>query len=570
MPKLIHLSAKRPNRIGRQQQQHHGRKLFLSAILDFFFGFLSGFKTCRPVSDTQLETSEGKNILSYLFAIIFGGENAGKCSDGDCSEFCNHQSCRIDYEFEGGTCTCLGGGGTVVQCTIPNTVCQNDQCECQNGFQGDPSTGCEPPAPGTSNAGQVCTSDETCNGASVCRSGVCLATEDCNLLKHKAGDPFDQDRINLIVVGSMFDNDQQFVDAVNNLYERTKTFEFFDESITLYNFMYVLPSTGQESSFCQQPCNGINRLLCCDIPTANRLASRCIATNTPNVQKLVLHNSGQYGGAGYTSSNMATATIHPVADLIMVHELGHSLLNLGDEYEEAFSTASFSANCATAGCDKWSDLIGNTPSGYTPVGCVSGVCSNGNFYAGERSFMDELTFPIGAVNARFACCTYLTYTKSIPAYCNKFEFSSGALLSYCRDNDYQFYGEDSYTRQAGRLQSSTLFTISIPMEGANPTVTWSPTTSTPRSNWGVLFFPSLEDASGRVFILEYKIIGTSGVMQQLVSATNDVHVPLPSTGSDDGLIADEDMRVESNFVQVEIEIASIDIEFATVEIVEVA
>ncbi len=54
--------------------------------------------------------------------------------------------------------------------------------------------------------------------------------------------------------------------------------------------------------------------------------------------------------------------------------------------------------------------------------------------------------PVGMVNLRFTCCTYLAYTKQTPSYCNKFEFGQG-LLQYCM-NDYQGYGgSDIYKRR---------------------------------------------------------------------------------------------------------------------------
>jgi len=53
-----------------------------------------------------------------------------------------------------------------------------------------------------------------------------------------------------------------------------------------------------------------------------------------------------------------------------------------------------------------------------------------------------------AVNERYTCCTYQALTKQMPNYCRAFDlpphFYSGYTLDYCKRNDYQGYGRDSY------------------------------------------------------------------------------------------------------------------------------
>jgi IgA Peptidase M64 len=415
--------------------------------------------------------------------------------------------------------------------------------------------------------GQVCGSDGDCIGSGVCRSGVCLASKDCNFLIHTPGDPFDQDRIVLIFVGSAFTSHEQFTNAVINNFNVLKGFEFFAEDVRQYHAMYVLPSDGQRSGICTQPCDGIDRLLCCDVLKSKALSDLCFSSTT-NVQTLVLHNSNVYGGAGYPTDNIATATIISIGPRILVHEVGHSLLSFGDEYTDGTSTNAL-ANCDNLGCSKWSDLIPRTISGYNKVGCISGKCAGGRYYVGERSYMEDLTFPIGAVNARFSCCAYLSLTKSTPSYGNKFEFTSGALLSYCRDNDYQGFGRDTYTRTQGRIAvESTLFTISIPDNNADPIVTRDAVVRRPEPNRGIVFFPSLKEAFGRVIVLEYKLSNSNSSTRLFLGATTRVHVPLPST-TDNNVTIPDDIRIDTNFLQIEVESNLADIEFATVELVDV-
>lgn len=77
-------------------------------------------------------------------------------------------------------------------------------------------------------------------------------------------------------------------------------------------------------------CSNIERLLCVNVGVAYNYA-----LNAPDVnQVLAIANSGKYGGAGYTSSELATfAGGNSSAPEIAIHELGHSLGNLADEYD---------------------------------------------------------------------------------------------------------------------------------------------------------------------------------------------------------------------------------------------
>jgi IgA Peptidase M64 len=508
----------------QQQQQQHRRlqTSFFGDILSFFLNlFTFSFKTCRSIGDGNYETREGLDLISYFIGITIQGEKSGACT------------CTVD-------CDAGGGGGGV----------------------------------GNGAVGQVCNTDNDCTNPFVCKSRVCLASSDCNILKHQEGDPFTTDRITLVFVGSAFTNDQSFIDAVVNNYNTMKTFEYFAEDIPMLNVMYVLPSEGQKTGYCFQPCGGIDRLLCCNTNDAKSLSSRCFSSND-NVQTLVLHNNVTYGGAGYPGANVATASLASIGPKILVHELGHSLFELGDEYVEGSATSSFSANCADAGCSKWSDLIGRSIAGYNPVGCISGVCERGLYHVGEKSIMDQLTLQPGAVNARFACCAYLSLTKSTPAYCRKFDFTPGALLAYCRDNDYQNLGEETYALTQGRVVvESTVFSIAIAAASSsnlNPliTITREAVVRRPVANRGIVFFPSLAAAApGRVIVLEYKLARAKSSTRLFVSATTTVSVPLSSSGGADfSLTTPDSVRLDTNFIQIVVEANVADVEYATAELV---
>lgn len=78
-------------------------------------------------------------------------------------------------------------------------------------------------------------------------------------------------------------------------------------------------------------CGGTERLLC--VSVANAVAYANTAPNGWN-QILAIANSTKYGGAGYPGNDLATsAGNNSSAAQIAIHEFGHSIGNLADEYD---------------------------------------------------------------------------------------------------------------------------------------------------------------------------------------------------------------------------------------------
>jgi hypothetical protein len=77
-------------------------------------------------------------------------------------------------------------------------------------------------------------------------------------------------------------------------------------------------------------CNNIERLLCVSVYKAMTAASAA-----PDVDQLMaIGNSTKYGGAGYTSSNLATFSGGNSSGIdVALHEFGHSFADLADEYD---------------------------------------------------------------------------------------------------------------------------------------------------------------------------------------------------------------------------------------------
>ena len=67
-----------------------------------------------------------------------------------------------------------------------------------------------------------------------------------------------------------------------------------------------------------------------------------------------------------------------------------------------------------------------------------------------------MALPVGDVNLRFTCCTYLAYTKTTPSYCRKYDNIGEGLVKYCQ-KDYQGYGgPEVYVDQRRRRATSSL------------------------------------------------------------------------------------------------------------------
>jgi len=158
-------------------------------------------------------------------------------------------------------------------------------------------------------------------------------------------------------------------------------------------------------------CSGIERLLC-----VNTSLAWGYANNVPSTDAiLAVANSSMYGGAGYSSAEIGTfAGANSAATDIAIHEMGHSLGNLADEYhygdgtvysggEPAARNASiYTAAEMAANGTKWAPWLGENDWEWdglvdTYEGAV--YCQYGVYRPTNNSMMRSLARPFNQPSA---------------------------------------------------------------------------------------------------------------------------------------------------------------------------
>ncbi|MDI1461167.1 M64 family metallopeptidase [Catellatospora sp. KI3] len=146
-------------------------------------------------------------------------------------------------------------------------------------------------------------------------------------------------------------------------------------------------------------CGNIERLLC-----LNETKAKSYAAQAPAVDAIVaVGNTTKYGGAGYPS--LATVSGgNAQAGQIAIHELGHSVGGLADEYWTAGTTYTGSEPSEpnvtkSSSCAKWASYAGRaTPDGGV-IGCFQGghQYANGIYRPSQDSLMRTLGKPFNLV-----------------------------------------------------------------------------------------------------------------------------------------------------------------------------
>ncbi len=226
-------------------------------------------------------------------------------------------------------------------------------------------------------------------------------------------------RIDFVFVGDGYTASEldQYHDDVAGKWEELMTIEPFSTYRSYFN-AYQVDVISNQSGVDHDPtqgvlkdtelnmgfwCSGIERLLCVDVS-----AARTYAENAPAVEHVIaLANSSKYGGAGYRWDDLATASGSNVSSgRVVVHELGHSLGNLEDEYVRdtghysgsEVADANLSIYEASQMADlstKWYRWLGETtPDGGT-IGTFEGgaLGDTGIYRPSSSSMMRSLNSP---------------------------------------------------------------------------------------------------------------------------------------------------------------------------------
>ncbi len=226
-------------------------------------------------------------------------------------------------------------------------------------------------------------------------------------------------RIDFVFVGDGYtadDLDDYHADVINR-WEELMTVEPFSTYRSYFN-AYKVNVISNESGVDNDPtlgvvkdtalnmyfwCGNLDRLLCADVN-----AALAYANNAPAAEHVIaLANSSKYGGAGYKASNLATSAGSNLdSGRIVMHELGHSLGDLGDEYirndghytgpEPIDANLSIYESAQMADLEaKWYRWLGDpTPDGGY-IGTYEGgeMGTTGIYRPSQNSMMKDLDFP---------------------------------------------------------------------------------------------------------------------------------------------------------------------------------
>ncbi|MFC1685865.1 M64 family metallopeptidase [Nanoarchaeota archaeon] len=178
-----------------------------------------------------------------------------------------------------------------------------------------------------------------------------------------------EDKIDVVFLAEQYEDLGKFEDDVyryidfNSEEEGIFGVEPFKSNIGKFNF-YFVNQTADLS--CELGCFGLDRLVCCDDNEVKRFASQC-----PADQILVLMDTKNFCGASKDYATVCTIDDNR-AELVLVHEMGHTFGGLGDEYDYGSEGIADVPNCDNSPqCEKW--------IGVPETGCYEG-CGYTNLY----------------------------------------------------------------------------------------------------------------------------------------------------------------------------------------------
>ena len=155
-------------------------------------------------------------------------------------------------------------------------------------------------------------------------------------------------------------------------------------------------------------CSNIERLLCINTTKAAQMVAFA-----PDVDQIAaVANSTKYGGAGYSGADIGTYSGFNGSSVdVFIHELGHSLGNLADEYTYGGSSDSYTgsepaaANASILDAEqmqgsglKWDAWLGSDEAGVGTHDCFEGCIYHplGAYRPSQNSMMRSLAQPFNS------------------------------------------------------------------------------------------------------------------------------------------------------------------------------
>lgn len=199
----------------------------------------------------------------------------------------------------------------------------------------------------------------------------------CDILQGE----YDKKQINFVILPSGYDDYERFkLDAKDliNRWDSLLDVEPFKSNKDKFVFFTVNTTRDFE---CEIGCRNVSTLVCCNNRAVIEEASRCDYDSI-----FVLVNSREECGSASYYAKICSKNSY--ANLVLVHELGHSFADLADEYVYADYFGDYSVgevdeiNCGNEGCEKWKNIT---------EGCYEG-CTYSNLYRSKerKSIMYDL------------------------------------------------------------------------------------------------------------------------------------------------------------------------------------
>jgi hypothetical protein len=354
--------------------------------------------TCNSTSMYQIRNcttncTTSRCIYNASCGIICGNGICESKENVTCPSDCNGINCNSNGKCDSGETKCIDCGYCETDFDCANLTfnkCVNNNCTavpacgdkiCSQGEEvtcpadcGEVTACDESTCTAWSNKGcgaGTCTSTQmnqirTCTN-SYCTTSKCVSDSSCTATTSScvkvsyngAG------RLDIVYVGDDYTSLSSFASDVTTFKNKLLSYEPFKSNTNKINIYRVdkIVDLG-----CEYNCNGIARLICCDISKVKTLASEC-----PADQIVVLVNNNNYGGAGYISSDVAVSYRGDAR--VAVHEFGHSFGDLTDEYDD-------DPNCETHHCMMCSLSYGFASS---PCNCLQTLTKKLSAYSGSTS-----------------------------------------------------------------------------------------------------------------------------------------------------------------------------------------